>query len=90
MCQGDAPDWSPLLDAVNEEFVGDFMWMFEVTLSDGTSLQAYKHIHTRRYLHLAPGGAEFAFEPPHSYRALPSADLAAIARLWRDWRPRYT
>jgi hypothetical protein len=50
------------------------------------SRQAYKHVQTRRYLHLAPGPAEFALEPPHSYRAIPSADLAEIARLWRDSR----
>jgi hypothetical protein len=32
------------------------MWMFEVRLSDGTPLHAYKHIDTRRYLHLASDG----------------------------------
>ncbi|MGH3994438.1 MAG: hypothetical protein ACRDSN_18500 [Pseudonocardiaceae bacterium] len=35
--------------------------MFEVELTDGTALQAYKHIDTRRYVHLAPDGAAVAF-----------------------------
>ena len=42
--QGDTPDWRPLLGLVGERVTGDFMWMFEVVLQDGTSLHAYKHI----------------------------------------------
>lgn len=49
------------------------MWMFEVELTDGTALQAYKHIDTRRYVHLAPDGAAFAFAPPDRYESVPAA-----------------
>jgi hypothetical protein len=56
MWQGRTPEWQPLLDAVGEEIAANFMWMFEVRLSDGTPLHAYKHIDTRRYLHLASDG----------------------------------
>jgi hypothetical protein len=70
---GDAPEWGPLLDAVG----GAFMWMFEVELTDGTPLQAYKHIDTRRYVHLDPEGAAFVFEPPDRYRRIAVADAFA-------------
>jgi hypothetical protein len=75
--QGDRPEWRPLLEAVGEQVTADFMWMFEVELSDGTPLQAYKHYDTRGYVHLAPDGEAFVFEPPNSYRSFPLADVLA-------------
>ena len=36
--------------------------MFEVELSDGTRLHAYKHRWTRRYIHLTGDGRAFAYE----------------------------
>jgi hypothetical protein len=75
--QGDSPEWEPLLDAVGEQVIGDFMWMFEVELTNGTRLQAYKHIDTRRYTHLAHDGRAFVFEPPDRYRNVPAADVLA-------------
>jgi hypothetical protein len=77
--QGDKPDWGPLLDAVGEQVTGDFMWMFEVELTNGTRLQAYKHVDTRCYVHLGRDGAAFVFEPPDRYRIVPPADLFAAA-----------
>lgn len=71
--QGDRPDWQPLLDAVGAVVTGDFMWMFEVELSDGTPLHAYKHVDTRRYVHLTPDGVAFVYEPPERYREIPLA-----------------
>lgn len=75
--QGDKPDWGPLLDAVGERVTGDFMWMFEVVLDDGTPLQAYKHIDTRRYVHLAPDGTAFFYEAPDRYRSIAAARVLA-------------
>ncbi len=75
--QGDRPEWGPLIDAVGDRVTGDFMWMFEVELTDGTPLQAYKHIDTRRYVHLAPDGRAFAFESPDRYRSVPATDVLA-------------
>lgn len=40
--QGEEPNWEPLVNAVGERVTRDFMWMFEVELTDGRSLQAYK------------------------------------------------
>ena len=77
--QGARPEWSPLVGLVGERLTGDFMWMFEVVLSDGTTVQAYKHIDTRRYVHLAGDGTTFVYEPPDRYRRVPTADaLAAV------------
>lgn len=73
--QGDTPNWGPLLDIVGDAGVEEFMWMFEVELDDGTPLQAYKHIDTRRYLHLAADGSVFVYEPPETYRQINLAKL---------------
>jgi hypothetical protein len=75
--QGYRPEWGPLLEAVGEQVTGDFMWMFEVELTNGTPLQAYKHVDTRGYVHLAPDGGAFVFEPPDRYRSVPVADVLA-------------
>jgi hypothetical protein len=75
--QGDNPEWGPLLAAVGEEVVGDFMWMYEVELDNGTPLQVYKHIDTRRSVHLDPRGTAFVYQPPDRYRSFPVADVLA-------------
>jgi hypothetical protein len=72
--QGDDPDWGPLLAALGEELVGDFMWMYGVELENGTEVQAYKHIDTRRYVHLDASGTAYAYESPGRYRVVPVAD----------------
>jgi hypothetical protein len=57
------PVWDPLIEAVGRRLTGTFMWMCEEEFADGTSLHAYKHIHTRRYLYLTPDGRAFAYAP---------------------------
>ena len=52
------------VDVVGEELAGEFMWMFEVQLDSDVRLDAYKHIDTRRYVHLDPSGATYVYEPP--------------------------
>jgi hypothetical protein len=79
--QGEHPDWEPLVDAVGERVARDFMWMFEVELSDGRSLQAYKHVDTRRYVHLAADGEAYFYEPPNRYVSIPAWEIfAAVFR----------
>lgn len=56
----ESPIWEPLV-TLTPDNVGDFMWMHEVELEDGTRLHAYKHYETRRYLHLDHGGRAFVF-----------------------------
>lgn len=74
--QYDKPDWEPLLELAAEH-VDEFMWMFEVELESGLRLHAYKHIETRKYLHLDKEGRAFVYiwpdeikddDEPGSYR----------------------
>jgi hypothetical protein len=68
------PKWQPLLDFARE-CIDDFMWMHEVELEDGTHLQAYKHIWTRRYIHLTGDGRAFVYVDRDRYEHEPDARL---------------
>ena len=59
---GENPVWEPLIAVLGELLVGRFMWMAKLRLEDGTSLHAYKHHWTRRYLHLDPEGNAYAYD----------------------------
>jgi hypothetical protein len=63
MSQYDDPCWEPLCEVLGERLTGGFMWMNECRLEDGTSLHAYKHIFTRRYLYLSPDRRAFELAP---------------------------
>lgn len=73
--QGDRPNWGPLEAMVGEELAGEFMWMFQVDLADGAAAHAYKHIFTRRYLHIGEDGRTFAFTRSGRYRTVDPFDL---------------
>lgn len=75
MTQGDRPNWKPLEDLVGDEVVGDFMWMYEVELADENALQAYKHIDTRRYIHLDARGKAWGYRPEDRYHRVDAADV---------------
>lgn len=60
------PRWTPLL-AFAPERVADFMWMYALELEDGTTLQAYKHRWTRRYLFLDAAARAFAEVRPGAF-----------------------
>ena len=74
MTQCETPCWAPLEAAVGLELASDFMWMYEVELADGRKVQAYKHIYTRRYVHLGADGDAFAYESRQHYRRIGAAD----------------
>ena len=62
-----ALDWRPLerfADVVPDRRVtaDDFMWMGSFTLETGVRVQAYKHVDTRRYLHLDDAGHAYRFD----------------------------
>lgn len=61
------PVWEPLLELVGEPITGDFMCMFGVQLEGGERLVAYKHIDTRRYIHLAADLRAFVYVDPGRY-----------------------
>jgi hypothetical protein len=88
MTGSDTPDWDPLLRVVGEELASSFMWMFEVATPDGARLHAYKHRHTRRYLHLDSRAGSFLYVDPDRYKRV---DLAlalqlAFEPLWQGLR----
>lgn len=75
------PDWRPLEDLAPDH-LGDFMWMFEVALDDGSRVQAYKHRETRGYLHLDENGGAFVFGRDRRYHEIaPRRLLDAVLRL---------
>jgi hypothetical protein len=88
MLQGGSPDWAPLIAAVGEEVTAGFMWMFEVATSDRRRLHAYKHIVTRRYVHLDENGNAFYFADvdDHTYRpiALDRILHAVLSPWWKE------
>jgi hypothetical protein len=58
--QCDEPEWAPLLE-LTPGHIDEFMWMFEVELESGLRLHAYKHVETRKYLHLDKEGRAFVY-----------------------------
>jgi hypothetical protein len=75
--------WEPLLRAVGNELTRSFMWMFEVVLTDGTKLQAYKHVATRCYMHLDDAGRAYQCGDAGDYLRVPLP--VAIARTFAGW-----
>ena len=90
MVQGDQPDWQALARVVDEDDMGEFMWMFEVRTEDGERIDAYKHIDTRGYLHLDSRGNAYVYEDNERYRPVPLLYLLErVLRLTRyssSWR----
>ena len=66
--QSQRPEWGPLLSAVGQYGVVDFMWMYEIELRDGRRVHAYKHIDTRRYVHLDADVTAYAYLEGSRYR----------------------
>jgi hypothetical protein len=87
--QGETPDWAPL-EAVlgSDELCAHFMWMFDVELTDGTILNAYKHRWTRRYLHLAPDGRAFWYVGDNGYDVVDQhTAIEGAFHMWECCRP---
>jgi hypothetical protein len=84
MGQGKAPDWGPLENLLDTELCGQFMWMFAVDLQDGTRLNAYKHIWTRCYFHLADDGRAFNYVGEDRYRGVDP--YTAIVSVFEDMK----
>jgi hypothetical protein len=57
--------------------------MFEVELTDRSALHAYKHISTRRYLHLTEDGRAFAYQPAGDYAEIAPRD--ALRDAFAEW-----
>jgi hypothetical protein len=80
--QYESPEWQPLLDFAPEH-IDDFMWMHEVELERNHRVHAFKHIWTRRYIHLDHEGRAFAYCGDDLYQEVDPLDLLALV-LWKD------
>lgn len=82
--ESELPCWRPLIELVGLELVGEFMWMLQIVLEDDSMLHAYKHIETRRYLHLhEDGGRAFVCVAAGRYREVhPRTALEAVVADW--------
>jgi hypothetical protein len=82
--QAATPDWAPLEAVIGDALAEWFMWMYEVQLADGSQLHAYKHVTTRRYLHLTSGGRAFDYRG-HDGRYREVGVATAIIRAFTGW-----
>jgi hypothetical protein len=81
--QGARPDWRPLARIMGEDLLSTFMWMYEVETAHSRRLHVYKHIETRRSLHLDRHGNAYAYLGDDRYsRVALSAVLEEILRPW--------
>lgn len=71
------------MDLVGPVLINWFMWMGEIRLHNGMSVHAYKHVETRRYLHLADGHTAFTYIEPDYYSRI-RLD-SALAEAFCDW-----
>ena len=83
MSRLERPDWDPLIDLVGLELVRWFMWMGQIELVDDTRVHAYKHVSTRRYLHIGEDGRLFAYRSPDHYFEI-DAEMA-IEEAFSGW-----
>jgi hypothetical protein len=81
--QCDRPDWEPLLALLGEGLAGEFMWMSQIDLADGTAVHAYKHARTRLYLHVGVDGRTMVFTLSGRYRPVDPYD--AIVAAFDGW-----
>jgi hypothetical protein len=82
MVDDDTPVWAPLEEAVGDDLVGWFMWMYWCWLEDGTAVHAYKHRSTRNYLLLDPTGGVYWWGDGR-YHRMPLS--RAIDRVFSRW-----
>ena len=79
LAQYEEPTWEPLLNLLGAERAGDFMWMHEIALATGERVHAYKHIDTRRYIHLSDAGKTYTYTDRERYTPIPAFEAAELA-----------
>ncbi len=79
--QVETPSWTALETAVGMVLAPGFMWMFEISLADGTRVDAYKHVESRSYLHLGDDGRAFTYRGERGYLPIElERSVAAVLR----------
>ena len=85
LVQSDRPEWGPLRQVLPDTLVETFMWMFEVCLGRHR-IHAYKHVVTRRYVHLSESGRAYVYVDDDRYARIPVATALelALAPWWEE------
>jgi hypothetical protein len=85
MVQADQPDWRPLRRLLPDLLVDTFMWMFQVRLPS-EPIHAYKHVVTRRYVHLSASGRAYVYVGDERYTRIAAATALelALAPWWEE------
>jgi hypothetical protein len=82
LAQYEKPNWDPLIDLVGVHLVRWFMWMHEFEV-DGVAAHAYKHVATRRYLHIGEDGRLFGYVPRFRYQVVEREE--ALEEVFFEW-----
>lgn len=77
------PDWDPLIDLVGVDIAPYFMWMGEIELLDDTRLHTFKHVATRRCVHIGEDGRLFTHRRPDLYTEIDVA--TALEFVFHEW-----
>lgn len=83
MTATDTPNWEPLERLLGAELTPLFMWMGSHTHRTGAVLHAYKHLETRRTLHLDAQLRAYVYGPSGRYQPVHTHDaLHAVLEPW--------
>lgn len=67
----DEPDWGPLIHHVGPLLARWFMYLGGGRLPDGAFVHAYKHVITRRYVHIHDDGRCFVYQEGRKFLEVP-------------------
>lgn len=81
---GAGPEWAALERVLGAGLCRWFDWLYEVSLSDGVALYAYRHRATRRCVHLSVDGAAFRLAVADTFVEVQLRP--AVARTFVGWR----
>jgi hypothetical protein len=81
--QWNTPDWRPLEQVLDGDLLGGFMWMCELRTPAGGAIHCYKHVDTRRSIHLDASETAFVYLGDDRYRSVPLA--AALEEVFASW-----
>lgn len=81
------PVWEPLLELARI-YIDEFGWGAEIELKNGTRIQEYQHIWTRRVFYLGSDGRAYAYAGDEKFREIPEEEfLEHFDRVVGRWDP---
>lgn len=81
------PVWEPLLELARI-YIDEFGWGAEIELKNGTRIQAYEHVWSRRSFFLGSDGKAYLYCGEDKYREIPDEEfLEHFDRVVGRWDP---